>query len=461
MQRVIGFCFFQFFIITLFANIHISVAISCSGQQQEILSSTHAIIEKYVSGGYRVADSASFKDGIYSFETDNREMGFYRIMIPTVMRILPVIVVPQENIIEIAGNYDNYSNGTYICFSSTENQCYLQVKGAENDFGKAYGGLRKLKASIAGDRNRELEMNQLDSLMGMSLNEYNARLDNLRQRYPQSFCSNFIIPNMKLPSCSSQYQTPGNCNDQAFFRDHFLDSLNMSDKRMLSFPYFFEMIGIYTDNFIPSDTAVARHCLKTIFGRENISDEVRLFLFDNWLHRYAGDNNGPMVNILFSLNSNLVFDQGTITGRYALGLKGLLPGNIAPEIELPDSEGREISLSSFAAKHRLTVVLLYSHACEHCIRFIAPLKKTVDSLVASGLGVYAVDIEPDQAGWKKFIAENPLPFTQLFLTDKDRRLLDAYVLFSTPEVVLIDSNRKIITRFGDIPIIISAMSASR
>lgn len=65
------------------------------------------------------------------------------------------------------------------------------------------------------------------------------------------------------------------------------------------------------------------------------------------------------------------------------------------------------------------------------------------------ISVYAVDTHEDKSEWKQFVAAQETALTHTFLTSEMSNVIsDAFLLYSVPVVVLVDSELNIISRFA-------------
>ncbi len=123
-------------------------------------------------------------------------------------------------------------------------------------------------------------------------------------------------------------------------------------------------------------------------------------------------------------------------------IEGLM-GNEAPELTLPDLEGKSISLKSF----RGNVILLNFWAtwCAPCKREMPALDKLHNRYKKRGFRVIAVSIDNDKAAIEEFLRKIPLSFT--ILHDMKIEAAKRYKVYAYPTTFLIDRKGTIRKKF--------------
>jgi peroxiredoxin len=146
-------------------------------------------------------------------------------------------------------------------------------------------------------------------------------------------------------------------------------------------------------------------------------------------------------------------------------LEPLLLGKVAPPIALADtSEKKWINIYNLPQKH--IVLIFWDPDCGHCKKEIPKLLKVYKELKDKKIDIefVAVGTELENAKWTKFIKENNLNWINLSdfpdanknagkyvyemkVTDyKSLNFRKEYDIFSTPQIYLLDENRKIVAK---------------
>lgn len=129
----------------------------------------------------------------------------------------------------------------------------------------------------------------------------------------------------------------------------------------------------------------------------------------------------------------------------------MLPlGTSAPDFQLPDYDGKVVSLSDFKGRKGLLVIFM----CNHCpyVKHVAPeLAKIADEYQAKGVAVVGIssnDItaHPDDAPDKMKVEAAQQGYRFPYLYDADQKIAAAYRAACTPDFFLFDANHKLVYR---------------
>jgi len=125
--------------------------------------------------------------------------------------------------------------------------------------------------------------------------------------------------------------------------------------------------------------------------------------------------------------------------------KKLQPGNPAPEIIMPDQDGKLIKLSSMRGK--VVLIDFWASWCSPCRRENPEVVRIYNRFKDKGFDIYGVSLDRDAKSWHNAIASDSLAWTHV----GDMKYWQtegalAYGVKSIPHTVLIDRNGIIIAR---------------
>jgi peroxiredoxin len=143
----------------------------------------------------------------------------------------------------------------------------------------------------------------------------------------------------------------------------------------------------------------------------------------------------------------------------------MLPlGTLAPNFELPDSEGRKVKLDDFQGAPALLVAFISNH-CPYVQHIRAGFASLVRDFQARGVAVVAIGSNdateyPDDSpeAIREEVAR--VGYTMPYLHDESQEVAKAYRAACTPDFFLFDSERKLVYRgqmdgarkFNDVPV---------
>lgn len=126
-----------------------------------------------------------------------------------------------------------------------------------------------------------------------------------------------------------------------------------------------------------------------------------------------------------------------------LAEENLTPGNMAPEIILPDTAGNNIALSSM--RGNIVLIDFWAAWCPPCRQANRYLKRIYDEYHEKGFEIYGVSLDRTHEQWILGIREDEINWTQVSdLRFWSSPVASLYNVESIPYTVLIDRNGKII-----------------
>jgi peroxiredoxin len=129
----------------------------------------------------------------------------------------------------------------------------------------------------------------------------------------------------------------------------------------------------------------------------------------------------------------------------------MLPlGVTAPDLSLPDTKGKLVSLSDFADAPALLVIFLCNHCpyVKHVAAAMAELAADYQSCGAAVVGINSNDVEayPDDSPAKMAEEAEAHHYTFPYLYDATQAVAKAYRAACTPDFYVFDGQRKLVYR---------------
>lgn len=274
------------------------------------------------------------------------------------------------------------------------------------------------------------------------LEEHNQYCNTIRERYPNTFASDFLAKSFEMPKATAGTKM------FSHFQANFFSNLDFADPKTYLSKDINLILTDYID-FIADSSAPARLAFfENTFKKAGVSPKASKELLlafiegltygarENWLVTYADFlKKHPDLSAL-----NPVADERIKMVRQAL------PGVPAHEITGKDPMGNDKSLSQVVKAAKLTLLVFWEPGCNHCQMMMPEFQEAYARLKAKGFEVFAVSIGKDEAEWKAFIEKNKLVWNNI-ISPTDPSVYTKYYIQSTPTMVFIGNNGKIVSRF--------------
>ena len=280
--------------------------------------------------------------------------------------------------------------------------------------------------------------------------------DQLFNKYPKSLFTSFKRAG-RNPQLRDTRLPDGTIDEQAqvaAFRDDFWDSVDFNDTRLLNTPVIFNKLKRYIQDLTPQNANAIIGSTEKLMAK--VMDKPEFFkFFANWITlQYEPGNttvmDGAAIHVHMIQNyftKDLAFwsDSMTVYGlqQRADQMAHSLIGQQGPDITVPDLNGTPQRL--YDLKKPFIAVYMYNPECEHCIEETPKFVAAMNDL-KSELDVYAIALDTDPAKWKNFVQANNMSSWTNVYDPTNRSIFKTYYVDNTPELYLLDKDRKIVAK---------------
>jgi peroxiredoxin len=238
----------------------------------------------------------------------------------------------------------------------------------------------------------------------------------------------------------------------SYFRKHFFDGVDFTDKRLLRSPNYTKRLEQFLGYMSTNPDSVKAELDFILDITRTNPDYYRFTLqwltavFDNNVDKiYNAD--AYLVHLVEKYHRNL--DSGT--DKYTLerldykanAFKKVLIGSPAPPFALPNTEGVSKALTD--VKTDYTLLIFYSSLCSHCRTVMPKIQNSLQYIDNSRITIFTVCTDGERNPWLTFIDEMKMKDWTNVLDEKlNTELQKKYVTWNLPVMYLLDKNKTIL-----------------
>jgi thiol-disulfide isomerase/thioredoxin len=238
-----------------------------------------------------------------------------------------------------------------------------------------------------------------------------------------------------------------------YIKQHWLDSVDFSDARLLRSPLLQQKIKQYTENMtlqIPDSIIPA---VDTIVEHSKKNKEVFKYVVVTLTNHYETSKimGQDLVFIhlaeKYYVTDDAYWADSTLKAKLWDRIDKIKPniiGNVAHNLVMLDTTGKFVALHSLKAKY--TILCFWDPTCSHCKVEIPKLIALYDSVKTDSVAAYAVGMEADPAVWKQYIIDHKLDWINVHDPYEQSNFRKYYDIYSTPVIYLLDEDKKIVAK---------------
>jgi thiol-disulfide isomerase/thioredoxin len=236
-------------------------------------------------------------------------------------------------------------------------------------------------------------------------------------------------------------------------KNHFLDSIDFSDQRLLRTPVLLAKLERYFNNILIQRPDSVTPEIKKIVNRcranEKVFQYVVTYLLNNFLKSNIMGMDEVFVDIAedyyLSGEADWVDSTSLVKIRDRVyKLKPNLIGNVARDLKMETETGEWISLHQVNAKY--IVLYFWETDCGHCKKTTPMLYDIYKKNKDKGLEVFTVYTQDNKQEWLDYINDKEFDWINAWDPNQSTFFRLFYDIYSTPTVYLLDENKKIIAK---------------
>ena len=419
-------------------------------------------------------DTAQFnKEGVIIFSGEEQHHGgIYTLYSGN--KILFEFVINNEPVIELETDTNDYL-GNMKVKKSKENEIFFgHMKFITNKQKESQPYREKLNDKSTSDKEKKAISEKLAKI-GKEVNNY--RLDIIK-KYPDLFVS-VIFKTMKEPEAPTFEEIESDSLKRLLRYEHiktrFWDDVDFSDARINYTPLYHNKLEKYFKSIVyPMPDSIIKE-VDILISKAKANDDIFKYTVHHLLSYYERSKIMGMDAIFSHIGLNyytheLAFwaDSAQIekVQDRARKIAPLLIGKQAINLSLLDTSGNNWVNMYRDVKAEYTVLIFWDPDCGHCKKELPKLAHYMDSIKdILDVKVYSVSSHHNEE-WKNFIKDNNLDFINVAVPQevyKDQQKATEYIIkgltdlkslnynttydiFTTPQLYLLDKDKKIIAK---------------
>jgi len=405
-----------------------------------------------------LADTAEINsEGKFVFEGSKPlDGGLYFVYSPVPESLYFDLIVAESNFSVVTDTVDLIAK--MKTQGSLENEVFFNFQRFMRDKQKQGGQLNEQLKNTTEQGEKDRISAQLADL-DKEVKGYRAEL---LSKYPETFAATFINSTVNIEVPDAPKDSSGKDIDPNFaykyYKAHYFDNIDFSDKKMLRTPNFHAKIEDYLEKMTLKhpDSIVAS--ASTIIEKARANDEIFRYCVVHITSKYETSNIMGMDAVFvdlserYYLSGDAYWADSALTAKISdrvARLKPNLLGKQAPRMMLVDTLMQPSSLYSLQADY--FVLYFYDPDCGHCKKKTPVLKDLYDTKLKDlGVKVVATNIKKDVKKWKTYIKDQQLNWINLADPNIRSNFRYEYNLETTPIIYILDAEKKIIAKKLDV-----------
>ncbi len=379
----------------------------------------------------------------YKFEQTEHHPGIYRLQFDNNKRI-DFIYDGEE--VNISAGANNLSDSVSVITSESNKLFYFFV-----NLNKQYKTKTELLQLILvrypkDDDYYSATRNKLVQLQKQYLEFVNVS----SQNNPNNFIARYIRSS-QLPVVD--FTLPLD-KQLAFLKAHALDKVDFSNSGLIYSDLFtnktIEYLTYYRNPQLPKELIEKEFmvAVDSLLNKAKVNQlvyqHITEYLIDGF-KKFGLDQTLDYIIQNYVIKDDLCLDSKTESSiQRRIDQNKKLPVNaVAPDIILPDVDGRNVDLKKITSDKLL--IVFYASWCPHCKDLIPELNKFYNAQKEKKFEVMAISLDEKKDDWINFVKDNNLNWINVSdLKGWGSKAASDYFIYATPTMFLLDSGKKIL-----------------
>jgi len=418
--------------------------------QGDLLLGYHFGEKKYVKDTAKVNSK-----GVAVFEGDTLlPGGIYLVILPE--KNYFEVLVDKNQKFSVSTAKDNLLESLEFS-NSPENEGFIQYQRFMVDMQKQS---KKLSEQLRESLSDSAKANAIRSEMNGLNTKVMTYWDEVEANYKGTLLAAIIkamrtaeAPPHSIPSDSPNYDSLVWVHSYSYNRYHYFDNIDFSDARLLRTPILESKINTYFDRvLLPIPDSIIPAAFDLI-EKAKANKEMFQYVLSTLTNKFQTSDRMGMDGVFvavaerYYLGGQAWWADQKLLDKIAERVNAIKPniiGNVAPDLWLPNPNGKYYRLSDINA--RVTVAYFWDPDCSHCKKITPELNKVYDKYKSRGFEVFAVYTQGDQPKWMDYIKNNELNWINVWDPTFSSNFRNLYDIYATPVIYVLDKNKKILAK---------------
>ncbi|MDR1405874.1 MAG: redoxin domain-containing protein [Prevotellaceae bacterium] len=333
------------------------------------------------------------------------------------------------------------------------------------DYMHFINGIRQ-RAQQLQERMQQYQQNpdsaySITSQMQQLNRQVKSKVDAILENFPQTTLA-FFFKSMQEPEAPEPDISPMSPNPDSlrqayfmnFYKEHFFDNVDFSDRRILNLPLLTNLFYTYFVRVLPLEKEILQEQVDFVINKAKVNREVYEFTVRDRYDFFRSapypelEELAPYIADKYVLQDAAAWKDKVYIAKLEEATKlGKLnpPGTIAANLKLQDPNGQFVTLHDVQAPY--TVLYFFNPLCGTCAMVTPILWDVYREYRDKGMQVYAVYVDKNKSDWLPYITEkNQFDWINVWSPDDTENIYIKYDIHAIPAIYLLDSEKKIIMK---------------
>ncbi len=408
----------------------------------------------YYANVQYLKDTAFGKNGMFHFKGDKAlEPGIYLLVMPPKNDFVQLFINEGEQNLMVSVEAGNVVP-TFKIKGSQDNELFYDYLSHLGDKRPQAEALTEQLKTAPAEQKPTIQ-SQLEAINA----EVKAKQQNIIDNHPTSISAILIKSTLEM-DMPKFVGTPEDIEMQRFhfYKVHYFDNLDLGDPRVLRTPLIHERVEYFIEKLTHQHPDSINKALDYIFQKLKPAEEPFKFYLIHFLNKYAGSKivgfdaiYVHLVDEYYSKGFASWVEQELLDKmqKNASSLRPILIGKYAPEIKMtryPDLK----PISLHGIKSPYTILFIWDPECSHCKSSLPAILKFYEKFKTKGVEILAVcsQLGDKVPGCWKYLQEQKINPGWIHAADPTHasRYKILYDLKSTPQIFILDQNKKILSK---------------